>query len=552
MDEADLRASILRLPTELSVWHAGDAALPNMLHQLALRSIERLAREGTHPALRAPEHLRLATRSQERFSHAASSIVAWSGTELRETASPVPAPVVPSGPRRRKGRRPVARAVVDGDFRDACDLAWNWQPLEAIEVGLATGDMSIREKQGRHVWLHNHRRADVEALDIVLAGVTVLDGPAPEVDETATKEWFEANRGRRDLMNFVPGSIRRTAWTVAHGLLEQQGTTISGDTDLGGLSLEEARSCYALLIAQLYLNELSTVFLGTDQTLVWGIKPGTLVKLLGRYVSEEAAAAFIELCRFTRGRSPISAPLVPYRDLLLVPSPLVSPIAFERTLLRAASADPGRAGSLGNVLGDRAKRWAERFASIPGCRVAERVKVKDGSGRTTGDLDVVAWDADMNLAVVFETKWPIDAATLSESYKVDAHFASGREQMVRLRAALASGEGVASWPRDWNVTEATDIRWWVGSAQQLDSSPRAGDQGVGSTSLRLVEQLLPVPHLAGLLEALESFPMPRAGMEFDLVPEQVEAGPYVLHFDALLLNGSIVPPPERRTRAGWT
>lgn len=551
MDAVFLRSLIADLPAELAAWHAGRDALPQMLGGLSMRRVERLAREGTHPGLRAPEHLRLDTRSEDRFRHSASSIVSWSSAHLREETSLVPPPRAAPGARRRKGRRPIERQVSPSDYGAACDLAWEWQQLETVEIGLATGDLTIRDATGRHVWLQNHRRADVEALDIALARVTVLDLPVQHVDIAGTRAWFEANRGRAERLHLLPESLRRTAWADAHAMLTGQGTTIPAETDLGGLTLSDARRCYALLIAQLYLNELCTIHLGTEQTLVWGIRPPNLVKLLGRYVHERAAAAFVALCRYVPGRSPVSAPLIPHGELLLVPSALVSPIAFERTLLRAANADPSRSGRLGNVLGHRARRWAERLGSIPGCRVAERVKVKDQSGKSMGDLDLVAWDRDRGLAVVFETKWPVDAATLSESYKVDSEFTKGRDQLIRLRTAIASGGAVVGWPRDWDLpVTTTEFRWWVGSAQQLDSSPTAGADGIGSTSLRLVEHLLPKPDLVAFAEALDAFPMPRQGIEFDLVPQQVAAGPYVLHLDALEVHEGPVPRPERRTSAG--
>lgn len=554
VDATELRASIAGLPSELAAWHGGKDALPKMLAVLAMRRIERLAREGLHPALRAPGHLRLDTRSDDRFRHSAAAVVTWSSRHLRDEPSIVPPPVTSQpGRARRKGRRPIARGVVTSDFEAACDLASDWQELEMIEMGLATGDLTIREAKGRHVWLANHRRSEVEVLDIVLAQVTVLDEPAEQFDIAKTRAWFEANRGRPERVHSLPESIRRSAWEEALALLRGQGTSIPETTHLGGVTLAEARSCYALLIAQLYLNEFFTIQLGTEQTLVWGIKPANLAKLLGRYVDERAATAFIELCRYVPGRSPVAMPLIPHRELLLIPSALVSPIAFERTLLRAASADPSGSGPLGKILGDRARRWAERLGSIPGCEVAERVKVQDRTGKTLGDLDIVARDRDRRLAVVFETKWPVDAATLAESYKVDSHFTSGREQLKRLRTAIVSGDAVVRWPRNWelSVTE-TDVRWWVGSAQQLDSSGSARADGIGSTSLRLVEHLLPQPSLTGLVEALEQFPMPRLGIEFDLVPQEVSAGPYVLHFDALHINGMPLPPPDRRTSGGWT
>lgn len=554
MDATELRTLIATLPPGLAAWHAGRDALPQALQVLAMRRVEQLAREGLHPAMQAPDHLRVNTRSEDHFRHATSSLVTWSSDHLREDVSPVPPKSAGRGSRsRRKGRRSIARRAGTRDFEAACDLAWDWKFLETVQVGLATGDITVQEAQGRHVWLQNHRRADVEALDIILAQVTALEESSAQADLTKLRSWFEVNRGRPERIHMLPDVLRKEAWRDAMTLLEGQGTSIPVDTDLGGLTLGDARACYALLLAQLYLNEFCTIQLGTPDTLVWGIKPVNLTGVLAQYVNDQAAEAFVSLCRFVPGRSPVSAPLIPHGNLLLVPSALVSPIAFERTLLRAASADPSRSGQLGKVLGDRATRWAERLRSIEGCKVAERVKVKDRSGVLLGDLDVVAWDQARRLVVVFETKWPVDAATLAESYKVDSHFASGREQLERLRSSIASGDGVVGWPREWDPLDTeTEFRWWVGSAQQLDSSPAAGADGIGSTSLRLVEQVLPQPDLESFVRALEDFPMPRQGTEFDLEPMEVAAGPYVIHGDALAIKEAPAPSVGRRTSSGWT
>lgn len=416
VDATELRALIADLPIDLAAWHDGKDALPKMLSVLAMRRIERLAREGLHPALHAPDHLRVDTRSDDRFSHAAAAVVTWGSKHLRDETSIVPPEITRrQGRARRKGRRPIARNVVASDFEAACDLAWDWQQLELVEMGLATGDLTIREATGKHVWLENHRRSDVEVLDIVLAQVTALESPW-QADITETKAWFEANRGRPERVHFLPESIRRSAWGEALALLEDQGTTIPDSTHLGGVTLAEGRACYALLIAQLHLNEFCTIFLGTEQTLVWGIKPANLVKLLSLYVDERAAVAFIDLCRYVAGRSPVSTPLVPHRELLLIPSALVSPIAFradsaqgrERgskpfrstrqragrprvALGRAAGFDPGMRsgrtsegqGSDGEDLG-RSGRSGER--SRPGSCSRVRDQVAGRCGHAGGEL----------------------------------------------------------------------------------------------------------------------------------------------------------------------
>jgi hypothetical protein len=259
------------------------------------------------------------------------------------------------------------------------------------------------------------------------------------------------------------------------------------------------------------------------------------------------------MLRFTAGRSPVSAPLIQNGELLLVPSEIVSPIAFERTLLRAAAAQPAAGGTLGNVLGTRASKWADRLKTVPGCNVAPCVSVRDATGRTLGDLDVVAWDRTARLMAIFETKWPVDAATLSESNKVDALFDKGAAQIARLRSAIEQGGAAVGWPESWCVAPDTTTSWWVGSAQQLDSRPNRDDSGIHRTSLRMVERLLPASGLQDLIERLTTFPLPEQGHEYELVPRTIPAGSLTIHYDALSLIGTPpVPPIERRIQYGWT
>jgi hypothetical protein len=563
----DLCRVIEALPAELAVWHAGPDALPRMLSSVSARRITTWVASAAGGASPGDGRVDLEGGSLDWMGHSADegtlahwrhpamTLVEWHATHghAAETLVPPPETASRKGANRKGGRRPIPRRVNTADVTAALELAKSWEALGTILTGLRTGDCTIQRHTGRHIWVSNHRRSDVEVLDIVLGQVTVLDPPDEPVDDTALHAWFKANRGRPERLDSFPQSLRQQTWNHAAAMLEDQGTTIADTVDLGGLTLGEARACYALLIAQLYLNELCTRYLLTPRTLLWAVKEPNLVRLLSRHASPAAARAFIDLCRYGPGRSPLSAPLVPSDGMLLIPHELVSPIAFERTLLRASVADPGRAGKMGNLLGSRSRRWVDRLSTIPGCKVAERVLVRDPDGVLVGDLDVVAWDEVAGLAVIVEAKWPVDAATLSESYKVDAMFASGREQVRRLRGAMDAGRATPAWPKGWAVAPGTRMRWWVASAQQLDSTQQSGGDGVGSTSLRLVEQLLPKGSLEALVEALDVFPMPRQGVEYELVEQQVDAGPYRLHFDALqVLGDPPVPPPERRLGAGWT
>lgn len=155
--------------------------------------------------------------------------------------------------------------------------------------------------------------------------------------------------------------------------------------------------------------------------------------------------------------------------------------------------------------------------------------------------------------VIIETKWPVDAATLAESFRVDAVFDKGVDQLRRLRSVLNDGSANVNWPTMWQVPPDAVRSWWVGSAQQLDSrQPRQPDD-IGTTSLRLVEHLLPARDLLDLTTRMSAVSLPKRGLAWDLEPRAVSAGHLMLHYDALALLGAPQPPPsERRIHNGWT
>lgn len=97
------------------------------------------------------------------------------------------------------------------------------------------------------------------------------------------------------------------------------------------------------------------------------------------------------------------------------------------------------------------------------------------------------------------------------------------------------------------------MSWWVASAQQLDSRPAGGDDDISATSLRLVEHVFPAKTLDDLVTRLEGFPLPREGVEFELVPQQVEVDGIVLTCRMIEMTESPpAVPDDRRTHLGWT
>lgn len=405
MGNAGLADAIDALPRELAVWHDGPAALAKLLTHCTLKRLAEeaeLLRSGIGPGLSHPdadmedpaygEH-------RDRWSHAVSTIVDWHGRLCHPESSLVPIPAPPRSSSRsavKRHRRLRPRGVSERDYEEAVALASAWFELDPIRVGIRTGDMEVARSAGRHVWVRNLRRADVEVLDILLALVTVpsrhgveeYDGP------DAITNWFTshslAKPGSRGLpprhpsafalLNSLPSHLRSQAWTETEVGLRRQGSTVADELDLGGLTFGEARTCYAFLISQLHLNQLGAFHFGAPEAMLWAIRPSNLEIGLAQRVGHSAAHAFIEICTFSTGRSPISAPLIPDGEFVFVPAEIVSPIAYERTLLRAASATPEEPGFSGisSVIELRAGRKGCR--QFPGVR-----SQKSSESRTPGD-----------------------------------------------------------------------------------------------------------------------------------------------------------------------
>jgi hypothetical protein len=440
------------------------------------------------------------------------------------------------------------------DVIAAVRRARQWRVLETILLGLRIGDMHVSKTNGWDIRIANKRDHSVEALDIILEQVSIpAESTLDEISLGPVHGWFADHAGRPTAAHSLPKWARSVVYQWALANLVNRGLTMPADTKLGDLTLAEARKCYALLIARAELATMCTTILGSRETAVWYSEPHRLRESLLDHVTEESAEAFIRLCTFGPGRTPASAPLIPDGSLIAIPAALVSPVGFERTLLRAASADPARGGSLGNELGRRAARWADRLRAIPGTLVAERLAVRNSSGQKVGDLDVAAFDPGSNLMIIIETKWPVDAHTLRETLKVDRAIADGCKQLSRIRAAIEAGATV-QWPTGWDVRGNTNFLWWVGTAQQLASSPEARAHDIRTTSLRLLEHILPAaPSLADLRERIEHFPLPRPGSEYEIIDQAVRVGKYRITFPALgMLDKPPTPPEDRRTNMGWT
>jgi len=208
LDEAALAQAIDALPSGLAVFYDGPAALPRLL---AMCTLERLRREsdllrlGIGPTVQAADSAIEDPHfgdHRDRWRHAVSTVIEWHGLFGRPAPTRVPPPADNSavmGRAGRRSRRRSHRAVTHNDYEAAVALAAAFYELDPIRVGCRTGDVYIEKAVGRHVWISNRRRPDVEVLDILLTAVTVVARSEPDHAHDAITDWFSREGGRTNV-----------------------------------------------------------------------------------------------------------------------------------------------------------------------------------------------------------------------------------------------------------------------------------------------------------------------------------------------------------------
>ncbi|MFF0386251.1 hypothetical protein [Streptomyces sp. NPDC004286] len=519
-----------RAPAELAIWKSGKMALHALLLSVSARYV-REVRKGSPGSqeweARGPGG---ATRD---WANITARLVEWSFLYCDPSATGEP-----------------NLQEID----EAFELAQNWGVIQIGLEGGRAGRVRI-EKQNKGIVIEPIANPSIEVLDVLLEEIDTENvdkntvGPSLE----PAHAFFRTQQGRKNVHQNVPIWVGGLYIQHMKNYLANKPWEIARDVDLGGLTLEEAIPLMGTLKG-MSLLQLS-LFRGEPNldTAYIAMRPETMIRWLKKYNPKSTAVEkFIELLTYRgpKGKTPFSAPIIPWDDQLLMPFALISDGLEERLLLRAAASNPNTSGKLGGSLGRLSNKWASRLADIPGVKVATEVKVLATNRRKIGDLDIVALDSDRKSGLIVEAKWPIDARVLADAWKQESAIDKGREQVERLQREISDG-AIVKLPQGWPPFSEIEWTWMVGTARYLDA--RESPDGPPVTCLRLIEQLLPASSVRDLLQRLADLQYPQEGREFRLSWKRVVVSGVKVKARVIeILPSAPKPPTERRRSQGWT
>ncbi|WP_129858242.1 hypothetical protein [Streptomyces albidoflavus] len=517
-------------PAGLSVWNSGTTALHALLASVSVRYL-REVHKGS-PSARNSEDGEPGGETRD-WANMTAQLIEWAFRYCDSSIS----------------NEPTLEQV-----DEALDLAQNWG---VIDIGLEGGKAGrVRvEQKGKEILIDPIANPSIEVLDMLLEEIDTknvdenLAGPSLE----PAYEYFSAQQGRRNVHKNLPPWIGGLYIQHMKNYVSNKPWEMPLDTDLGGLTLREAIPLMGTLKGMSFLQ--LTLFRGEPnlETAYLAMRPETLTRWLKRYNPKSSVIdKFIDLFTYRGpgGKTPFSAPIIPWDGQLVMPFALLADGLEERMIIRAAASNPSSSGKLGMSLGRLGNKWASRLGEIPGVKVATEVKVLAQNRRKIGDLDIAALDPDGKSGLIVEAKWPIDARVLADAWKQEAAIDKGREQIERLKAEISDG-AIVKLPQGWPQFSDVEWTWIVGTARYLD--PRRYSDGPSVTCLRLIEQLLPATSVNELLQRLKNFPYPREGTEFSLSWKRVVVGGVTVkaRMIELLATTPRVPTDRRRSR-GWT
>lgn len=188
---------------------------------------------------------------------------------------------------------------------------------------------------------------------------------------------------------------------------------------------------------------------------------------------------------------PCLTPLIPVdAGAVVAMSSLIAPGAPMRNLVDRVNADPSRSGELGRRLGlIGSQTVADTLRRrLGGARVAERINVYDADGRPVGDFDAVAVDPSNGDIAVFEVLWEIGPDGSAQVGRTQGKANAKRDQVRKLRAAIANGATVA-WPHDWEIPSEARYHWFILTPNVLPIVP-LDDDGIVVRSHQMLARML--------------------------------------------------------------
>jgi len=447
---------------------------------------------------------------------------------------------------------PGDREVVDEDVYDALGLALKFTRITPLEAAIRTGAYRIR-KTGNDFRVRYQWNMAPEVADLYLERrSSTHENPAPSPAEL---DWA-AKQARQKLNKFEPPlELMKIATDRAlASIKEWQASPSEGyladDFDLGeGLTVGAMTEVLSVLMAIVQLGELAhSRVRAPGVTLVHASRIAIIDWMKKLCSSSTIPAIDVALNRLTTGagRSVRRSLLVPNGEVVTFLPLLLFPRAFDSLMLRTAAYDPGTYGPIGQRQGNRANVWAKWFRSVGGTQVAERLKVRNATGKIVGDLDVVALDATTMRGAVFEIKSPIDAMTLPETLKTEDNITAAARQLGRVRELLTEGESEVQLPRGWPAFRDVEWTWCVGTPRQLTARPLPEPE-MTAISMQYLASLREVGTLTDVLSLLEKPDWPQVGSHYTVQKTTIELDRHRIHMDSLHLKDVDWLPRVRRS-----
>lgn len=406
-------------------------------------------------------------------------------------------------------------ATPEQDLQALFNVAGQYLGLQNALVEVRAGVRTF-EAAGSLVRLAYDGNHPVDALDRLFDLLQTLDalGAPPVGLNPRLREWISTG-GLNQTWDQAPEWVRDEYRAMASGVLASYARYLDERVTVAGFTIRDFDAFWVELLA--WGNHMHAA------TLLGSERPMTVAPLVARdsFVAQLASGAGIPegaVDRMTTvltldlERCPDGAltPLVEIDTNLVPMSGLIVPSAPHRNLIAILQRDPCTVGEIGRLLGAAGEReTVDVIARLhKGTLVGRRVKVTRRNGESAGDLDVVVCDPGDRLLAVFEIKWHIAADGNEEVYRAEASVRAKREQAIRLRREMHTGDATPEWPPDWPDVSEFRQRWFVLTRDVLPMRD-IDEGGVTARSVQLLQRMLRADaSVVDLVQLLDDPPTP--------------------------------------------